>query len=82
MRAEPLASKRPEQPTVVDLTVTWRDHETETFRGVIARPEGAWLVVTFPPGGDGAREGRMWPADTILEVTARERAAESTKDGE
>jgi hypothetical protein len=74
----PLTSTRPEKPTIVDLTVTWRGHETETFKGVVARPEGAWLVVTFPPGKDGAREGRMWPADTILEVTARE----STKEGE
>jgi len=73
----PLSSVRPEKPTVVDLTVTWRDHETETFKGVVARPEGAWLVVTFPPG----TEGRMWPADTILEVTARA-AGSSTENGE
>jgi len=67
-----LMAQKPRRDTVVDLTVTWRDHETETFPGVVVRPEGAWLVVTFPPDKDGMRTGRMWPADTILEVTARE----------
>ncbi len=80
--SNPLSSTRPERPTVVDLTDSFRNDGTETFRGVIARPEGSWLVVTFPPDADGVREGRMWPAHMIDEVTAREVIATATTGGE